>query len=362
MIDIDRLTNVTLTVIKSNISIVLVFYVCGFLSFIAYYRVLGLPYISGNAQLYAELAGRNIIVILQTIILLISDILAFFQLGYLINIFRDSAWTGLAFYIWLISVFLLTVIYTVFKLFAQKPIIIAIQQKPYAIPIQLLLVSIVVITVFHIEVQPFYAENVLQQTTHKFYQQKQNILTFEKQENKIDYIKRVKALSELNNDNKSKDITKFFFSIPKDYDESGTDNRRICALMLIIFIASITAIILVCYRQHTAIKWLIYIFTFAQILFIPFNYGILGTKYQYPVISLDYSEKDKVLHKQAVFLLAKSQDSLVIYDRLNFFQINYISQSSVINLEQQFTSSPFSNCSNGEFKPCEIYAIKQLLD
>jgi len=34
---------------------------------------LGLPYISGNAQLYAELAGKNAIVILQTFILLISE-------------------------------------------------------------------------------------------------------------------------------------------------------------------------------------------------------------------------------------------------------------------------------------------------
>jgi hypothetical protein len=355
---IDRLTNLTLTVIKSNVSIVLVFYVCGFLSFIAYYRVLGLPYISGNAQLYAELAGKNVIVILQTIILLISDILTFFQLGYLINIFRDSAWAGWAFYIWLISVFLLTVIYGTFKFFGQKPIIVTVQQRPYVVPIQLLLIAIVVVTVFYIETQPFYAENVLQQASqsNKLYQQKQNIFVFEKQTNKIDYDKRLKLFSNLNNtENK---ITEFFFSISKNYDELGDENKRIHALMLIVFIASITAIILTCYNQHTFVKWLIYVFTFAQVLFVPFNYGILGTKYQYPVISLDYSEKDRVLHKQAVFLLAKSQDSLIVYDRLNFFQINYIPQSSVISLEQQFIGSPFSNCSDGEFKPCEFFAIK----
>jgi hypothetical protein len=332
---IDRLTNLTLTVIKSNVSIVLVFYVCGFLSFIAYYRVLGLPYISGNAQLYAELAGKNAIVILQTFILLISEP------SRLIDIFKNSNWTGYAIHIWLISVLLLAIISAIFKLFSQKPVIIAIKQKPYTIRIQLLLIAIAAITTFHIEIKSFHAENVLQQATNKFYLQKQNILTFEKQENKVDYEKRVQALSVLNNDNKSNDITEYFFSTPKNYDKSGNDNRRINALMLIIFIASITAVILICYRQHTAIKWLIYVFTFAQVLFIPFNYGILGTKYQYPVISLDYSEKDKILHKQAVFLLAKSQDSLVIYDRLNFFQINYIPQSAVINLEQQFTSSPF---------------------
>ncbi len=65
------------------------------------------------------------------------------------------------------------------------------------------------------------------------------------------------------------------------------------------------------------------------------------------------------MHKEGVFLLAKSQDSLIIYDRLNFFQISYIPQSSIINMSQVFTSSPFSNCGNGEIKPCEIYAIRQ---
>ena len=349
---IDRLTNFTLTVIKSNVSIVLVFYVCGFLSFIAYYRVLGLPYIAGNAQLYAELAGKNAIVILQTFIVLIS------KPEYLITIIGDSDWAGWAVTIWLVSIFLLAIIFTIFKLFAQKTVIVAIQQKPSTIRIQLLLIAIAVIATFHIEIQAFYAENVLQQATNKFYQKKQNILNYEKQENKVDYAKRVKALGELNNNNKRNDITRFFFSVPENYDESGNDTKRINALMLIILIASITAVILFCYRQYAAIKWLIYGFAFAQVLLIPFNYGILGTKYQYPVISLDYSEKDKVLHKQAVFLLAKSQDSLVIYDRLNFFQINYIPQSAVINLDQQFTSSPFSNCSNGEFKPCELYAIE----
>jgi hypothetical protein len=349
---IDKLSNLTLTVIKSNVSIVLVFYVCGFLSFLAYYRVLGLPYISGNAQLYAELAGKNLIVILQTIILLISEPKE------LVNIFRDSAWTGSTIYIWSISVLLLVSISIVFKCFAQNNRIIAIQQTRYITTIQLALIAIVVMSVFHIEIQPFYAENVLQQTSqsNKFYQQKQNILNYEKQANKIDYDKRLKLISTLHN--RENNITEFFFATSEKYDVLGNDNKRIHALMLIIFTTMITAIILGCYYQHTFVRWLIYIFTFAQVLFIPFNYGILGAKYEYPVITLNYSEKDKVLHKQAVFLLAKAQDSLIIYDRLNFSQIQYIPSSTVINFEQQFTSSPFSNCSDGEFKPCEFFAIQ----
>jgi hypothetical protein len=147
----------------------------------------------------------------------------------------------------------------------------------------------------------------------------------------------------------------------------GNDIKRSDALMLMILMVSITAIILVLHRENIAVKWLIFFFSFAQAILIPFNCGILASNYQYPVVSLAYTEKEgkdkeTVVHKEGVFLLAKSLDSLIIYDRLNFFQISYIPQSSVVHLEQIFTSSPFSNCSNGEFTPCEIYAINQSLD
>jgi uncharacterized phage-like protein YoqJ len=271
------------------------------------------------------------------------------------SIFDNLSWAGFAIYSWLMIVFALGIILIIFKLFTQS-IIVSIRSNPYAIKIQLLLIAIAVITTFHIETQSFYAENVLQASNFvKFAEQKQNIVNFEQQSKKIDYQRRVKIFNQVNSNN---EVKSFFFSIPESYDETGGDDKRLNALMLIILVVSITAGILCVYRQYTSIKWLIFFFAFAQAILIPINCGILGAKYQYPVVSLDYTEKDKQTHKESVFLLAKSQDKLIIYDRLNFFKISYISQSAVINFEQSFSSSPFSNCSNGDFKPCELYATK----
>ncbi len=200
------------------------------------------------------------------------------------------------------------------------------------------------------------------QPIFQFFINKKNILNFEKQSNPINYKRRVKIFSQGDNDssNNYNSIRNYFFATPeKIYDESGNGERRLNALMLIILMVSITAFVLVIHRKYTSIKWLLLLFVFAQAILIPFNCGILGSTYQYPVISLDYTEKDKTMHKDGVFLLAKSSDSVIIYERLNFFQISYIPQTSIINISQVFTSSIFSNCGNGDIKPCETYAVTQ---
>lgn len=352
---IDKITSFTLNLIKTNVSIVLIFYASGFLSFIAYYRVLGLPYISGNAQTYAELAGKNLVVILQTFILLISEP------NRLIAIFNDSDWTGNTLYIWLFCISLLAIILTVLKLSSQS-LVTNIRQKPVTKNLQILLLTIAVFTTFNIEIQPFYVTNVLQPVNFlAFYKKQQNIVNFEQQSKKIQYQKRLALFSEYQNSNKTNnaDKIKFFFSTSKSNDVSGNDSKRMNALMLIILVASITAVALVLYRKNITVQWLLFLFSLAQVILIPFNYGILGANYQYPVISLQYTENNKPVDLQAVFLLAKSDDNLIIYDRLGFFQISYIQKSSVINFKQLFTDSPFSNCDKREFKPCEYYAIKQ---
>lgn len=380
---ITRLSTITLSILKTNVSIVLIFYVSGFLSFIAYNRVIGLSYIVGSSQIYAEMAGKNILIILQTFIFLIT------QPTYFIENIDALNWVGNILIIWLAAVFLIGIIYVIFKLPHPKPIIIAIRQHRYTIRILLGLITIAVLTIFHIETQSFYAENVLQPAySHDFQEKKRNIVNNEQKTkntkkreeiagNLNGYTKETE--NKLSNDTKEMAgkinmvkekipiVTHLFFSIPKNtYDPLGNDEKRMNVLRLMILMVSVTAIILVSYRRYTWIKWLIFFFSFAQAILIPFNCGILGSNYQYPVISLAYTEKDdkakeSVLHKEGVFLLANSQDSLIIYDRLDFFQISYIPQSTVIHLEQFFNGSPFSNCSsnNGDFKPCEIYAIKQ---
>ena len=160
------------------------------------------------------------------------------------------------------------------------------QQKPITIQIKLLLIAVAVIAVFHIETQPFYAENVLQaKNLPVFYQQKQNILNFEKQINQVNYERRVKIFNQGDNDvsNNYNSIISFFFATLRGYDETGNSDRRLNALMLIILMVSTTAFVLVIHRQYTLVKWLLLFFIFAQAVLIPFNCGILGPTYQYLV-------------------------------------------------------------------------------
>lgn len=345
---ITQLALFTSNLLRSNVGLVLAFYASGFLSFIAYYRVLGIS-VDGDLQTYAELAGKNVIFILQTFVILLT------KPSHLLAIFDNLSWAGSAIYIWMLAIALLLIAYSVFKLVTHS-IIIIIQQKPYTIKIQFLFIIVMMISAFYIEIQPFNSDNVLQANNlAEFYQEKQNLINYEQQTKKIDYSRRTKKFAEFNSDN-------FFFSTQKGKDTEGKDAIRTNALMLIIIVACLSGAVLALYRQYMIIKWLIFFFALAQAIFIPFNYGILGEQYQYPVITLDYSAKDKILHKEGVFLLAKSQSNLVIYDRLNFFTISYIPQSTVISIEQVFSSSPFSNCSTGDFKPCELYAIKPSSD
>ena len=107
---IDKLITLTLNLVKTNLSIVLIFYASGFLSFIAYNRVLGILHIDGNLQLYAEMAGKNVLIILQTFIFLIT------QPNYFIENINALKWAGNACYIWLGASFLLGLIGIIIKI------------------------------------------------------------------------------------------------------------------------------------------------------------------------------------------------------------------------------------------------------
>jgi hypothetical protein len=57
-----------------------------------------------------------------------------------------------------------------------------------------------------------------------------------------------------------------------------------------------------------------------------------------------------------VYLIAQTDSELVVYDRLNYFQIKHIPRSRVLAVNQLFNASPFESCSvdENEFQPCEV--------
>ncbi len=351
---IDRLTRSTLKVISSQFSIVLLFYAGGFLSFIAYYRVLGLANIEGNPQIYAEFAGKNLLIILQTYIYLFTSPELWFAL------LHSPFWDTKSLWVWVSAFLLLAIMLALLKL-SSSALAVRLRSNRWVESVRLSLLFVMMLATLQIEVSPFKVENVLQPAnTVQYFQQKKNLTAFENQSQKSDFPRRIAMLNQSNSANQQ------FFSIPKKYDVSGNDAVRLNALMLIIIIVSVNTLVLAWHRQNTWAKWLLYLYLLVQALFIPFNCGILGAQYQYPLISISYNQShlainstdiantDKITHKNGVLLLQKSADGLYIYDRLNYFQISYIPQDLVIATHQYATVSPFSNCKNGGYHPCEL--------
>jgi hypothetical protein len=118
---------------------------------------------------------------------------------------------------------------------------------------------------------------------------------------------------------------------------------------------------------------------FQGVLF-PFMYATLGRYFVYPVVRLklvdehdnntraqeqvSVSKSGSVeavrTHKPAwthgVYLIAQSDSEIVVYDRLNFFQVKHVPRSQISSISQLFNASPFESCSKvqDEFTPCEI--------
>lgn len=135
-------------------------------------------------------------------------------------------------------------------------------------------------------------------------------------------------------------------------------------------------------RVISAIMKVVIVF---QLLLFPFVYATLGRYFTYPVVSLKIDrevaksktgEKEQPLadsktqptkHDEqvglldptwthCVYLIAQTDGELVVYDRLNSFQIKHVPRSRVLAMRQLFNASPFDSCSKleAEFLPCEV--------
>lgn len=122
-----------------------------------------------------------------------------------------------------------------------------------------------------------------------------------------------------------------------------------------------------------------------QLMLFPYVYATLGRYFTYPVVSLKINrdvpkskpgEKEPPLNdsktqptkheEQAglldptwthcVYLIAQTDNELVVYDRLNFFQIKHVPRSRILAVNQLFNASPFDSCAKAEdeFLSCEV--------
>lgn len=97
----------------------------------------------------------------------------------------------------------------------------------------------------------------------------------------------------------------------------------------------------------------------SQVFMLGVLYGKLGRGFSCPVVSLRLDSPERV-PSHPVFLLGEDNDRVVVYDRLNFFQIRDIPKTRIVAMNLLHHASPFRDCSYnlGEFVPCEAQGLR----
>jgi hypothetical protein len=107
------------------------------------------------------------------------------------------------------------------------------------------------------------------------------------------------------------------------------------------------------------IVWIIVIIS--QVLMLSTLYGKLGRSLVFPVVSLrlDSSEAPPT---HPVYLLAETKFHLIIYDRLNFFQIRHVPKTRLVSISILFQETPFRNRSHAldELTPGEAVGLRNV--
>jgi hypothetical protein len=139
-------------------------------------------------------------------------------------------------------------------------------------------------------------------------------------------------------------------------------------------------------RQHIGSRWsrilivVLVIGLLIQIFLFPFVYATVGRNLTYPLVMLkltassDSSTPESKNEEPAnatsqktnsgrigenwthcVYLIADLDNEVIVFDRLNFFQLKRIPRSRILTISQVFAASPFESCSKEQsvFTPCE---------
>jgi hypothetical protein len=127
-----------------------------------------------------------------------------------------------------------------------------------------------------------------------------------------------------------------------------------------------------------------------QMFLFPFVYATVGRNLTYPIVRLKLtplsegsgseskSEESSQTQTNAttgstkvaaatenwthsVYLIVDRDNEVVVFDRLNFFQVKRVPRSRILTVSQVFSASPFESCSKdqGIFTPCETLWISE---
>lgn len=105
-------------------------------------------------------------------------------------------------------------------------------------------------------------------------------------------------------------------------------------------------------KQATIISSLL--LALGEALLLPYSHGVLGRLYRFPVGSV-IPVQEAGGARPVLFLLASDENSHILYDRENYFRISLVERKQIRGFDQFSSESPFTNCSaNREFRGCEI--------
>lgn len=191
---------------------------------------------------------------------------------------------------------------------------------------------------------------------------------FRKMENRVHLLQRLLA----NPSNMAEHMTRRpWFRPDADGDQEGPRAQVFTlAVLLAVLMAgtilTIRRLALSCRKDDNdvlkGLGWIVWVIVItSQVFMLSTLYGKLGRSLVFPVVTLRLDSPESA-PTHPVFLLAEDESQLVIYDRLNFFQVRHVPKARLVSMDTLLQETPFRNRSHelGEFIPGEAAGMRNI--
>ncbi len=83
--------------------------------------------------------------------------------------------------------------------------------------------------------------------------------------------------------------------------------------------------------------------TLLSLILLPASYGIFGRSFSFPLVTLDIEQKEQTIHTHTVHFIGQNADQYFLYDKYDFFKIKFLPKNQVKGINQMLKSSPFDS-------------------
>jgi hypothetical protein len=362
----------SLTILKElsgiGLGAVALLYVCGYLVHVIYFRLLGVQ-VGAQPLTYLIFAGDYLVSILISIPQLFS-----LPGLYASKLLEVTIWPG-------IGLCLLSLLCILFrKRHESRWLSVAVCT----------LIPLSCLFIISSELKVLRAQNVLQPLTPNDVEKSIQIIADEKSKSMQE---RSKLISDAYEDHQSLGINgEGFAEWNRWFNPLNSNNRRertahyLAFLLLnVLFLATVSVGLWLrgTGKYARVVSREAVVGLLAVLLLLPCIYATLGRVFSLPVITLrlkpaesslakdrgslgqkpeneaakteglESASKEVVTHP--VFLIFQDDTKIVVYDRLNLFQLKTVPLPQVLGISQLYNSSPFDDCAlkKGQFVPCE---------